>query len=260
MAQQTVNVGTRANSGGGDSLRNAMVKINENFDELYEKVGFIGGLDDGQIVTDVTGSIFADDSTLLVDAVNGSIPAANLTGALPAIDGSALTGITVASVAFSNVTSTPTTIAGYGITDAFDAQYSSLINTPNTLDGFGITDAAPINGPFVGDLVGSVYADDSTLMIDGQNGTILAPVSGDVVGNVTGNVTGNLTGNVDGDVKGSVFADDSTLLVDGVNGKILSANLQGALPTIEGDNITVNGSSIQSTINTISAALAIGLS
>ena len=42
---------------------------------------------------DLSGSVFADDSTLLVDAVNGSIPAANLTGALPALDGSALTNI-----------------------------------------------------------------------------------------------------------------------------------------------------------------------
>ena len=73
-------------------------------------------------------------------------------------------------------------------------------------------------------------------------------------------VTADLTGNVTGDVKGSVFADDSTLLVDGVNGKVLSANLEGALPAIEGDAITVNGTAIQSTINTISAALAIGLS
>jgi len=38
---------------------------------LYTKVG---GLEDGQIVTDVQGSVFADDSTLLVDGVNGIIP------------------------------------------------------------------------------------------------------------------------------------------------------------------------------------------
>ena len=35
MAQKTINVGSAANSGGGDPLRNAMIKINENFTELY---------------------------------------------------------------------------------------------------------------------------------------------------------------------------------------------------------------------------------
>ena len=64
------------------------------------------------------------------------------------------------SVAFSDLTSTPTTIAGYGITDAFDGNYGSLsgtpstfapashtqafstiTSTPTTLAGYGITDA-----------------------------------------------------------------------------------------------------------------------
>jgi hypothetical protein len=67
------------------------------------------------ITGDITGSVFGDDSTLLVDGVNGTLNATTLTGALPAIDGSALTGVTTA---FSNITSKPTTLAGYGITDA----------------------------------------------------------------------------------------------------------------------------------------------
>lgn len=53
---------------------------------------------------------------------------------------------------------------------------------------------------FNGDLEGSVFADDSTLIIDGTNGT--------------------LYGKLTGDVNGSVFADDSTLLVDAVSGTI----------------------------------------
>ncbi len=54
---------------------------------------------------------------------------------------------------WSNITSTPTTIAGYGITDAFDGAYGSLTGapttygwatitgTPTTISGYGITDA-----------------------------------------------------------------------------------------------------------------------
>ena len=90
MAQQTINVGSSPNSGGGDSLRDAMIKINENFTEVYAN---ITALEDGNIVTDIKGNVFAEDSTLLVDAVNGSIP-------------------------WSVISGTPTSVAGYGITDA----------------------------------------------------------------------------------------------------------------------------------------------
>jgi len=134
MAQQTVNIGSSANKGDGDPLRTAFTKINENFTEVYADIAAI----DPNTATDIKGSVFADDSTLLVDGVNGTIPAANLTGALPAIDGSALTGV---ASAFSDLTGTPTTLAGYGITDAFDGAFSSLTSTPTTLAGYGITDA-----------------------------------------------------------------------------------------------------------------------
>ena len=43
--------------------------------------------------------------------------------------------------AFSDLTSTPTTIAGYGITDAFDGAFGSLSGKPTTVAGYGITDA-----------------------------------------------------------------------------------------------------------------------
>jgi hypothetical protein len=71
MAKQTINVGTAANSGGGDPLRNALVKVNENFTEVYAK---LTALEDGNVVTDIKGNVFGDDSSLLVDAINNTIP------------------------------------------------------------------------------------------------------------------------------------------------------------------------------------------
>lgn len=71
MAQQVINVGTGYNTGSGDPLRDALIKVNENFTEIYAKVA---SLEDGSIVTDIKGNVFSDDSTLLVDAVNGTIP------------------------------------------------------------------------------------------------------------------------------------------------------------------------------------------
>ncbi len=64
-----------------------------------------------------------------------------------------------ALLAFADLTATPTTLAGYGITDAYtktqsDAQYApivhshtfaSLTSKPTTLAGYGITDAAAIS-------------------------------------------------------------------------------------------------------------------
>ena len=64
MAILTINIGTSANKGDGDPLRVAFDKINKNFAEL----------DVTNTKRDVVGSVFADDSTLLVDAVNGVIP------------------------------------------------------------------------------------------------------------------------------------------------------------------------------------------
>ena len=73
MAKQIINIGSSANKGDGEPLRTAFDKINDNFSELYLRVdNLTGGV--GVTVGDINGSVFADDSTVLVDAVNGNIP------------------------------------------------------------------------------------------------------------------------------------------------------------------------------------------
>jgi len=71
-----------------------------------------------------------------------------------------------------------------------------------------------LTGQVTGDLTGSVFADDSTAIIDAQNKTI------------TGDLTGNTEGYHTGDVSGSVFAIDSTVLVDSINGILVGTRLQ----------------------------------
>ena len=61
-------------------------------------------------------------------------------------DGGGLTNLPTPSITFNDLTTKPTTIAGYGITDAFDGNFSSLSGTPTTLAGYGITDAG--DSPF----------------------------------------------------------------------------------------------------------------
>jgi hypothetical protein len=78
MTRQIINVGV-ADKGNGDPIRVAFSKANDNFAELYNILSNNTG---GSIITtDVIGSVFADDSTLLVDGINGRIPYSVLSGA-----------------------------------------------------------------------------------------------------------------------------------------------------------------------------------
>ena len=63
-----------------------------------------------------------------------------------------------------------------------------------------------------GDLKGSVFADDSTKLVDAVEGKIVGPVEA--------NVTGNLVGNTTGTHQGNVVADDSTVLVEAYSGTV----------------------------------------
>ena len=69
MAQQNINIGTSANKGDGDPIRTAFTKVNANFTELYAQ-------HDGTIAqkTDITGSVFGDDSTLPVSYTHLTLP------------------------------------------------------------------------------------------------------------------------------------------------------------------------------------------
>ena len=172
MAQQNINIGSSANKGDGDPIRVAFTKVNANFTDLFARVivlegggvavaqdiqGDIYAQDSslaynsatnthygsfvGALAGDVTGSVFADNSTVIIDGVAGTVSSSALSGNLPALDGSALTNLTIPAQTFASLTSKPTTIAGYVITDAFDVVFASLTSTPTTIAGYGITDA-----------------------------------------------------------------------------------------------------------------------
>jgi len=88
-----------------------------------------------------------------------------------------------------------------------------LVNQVLTTDGQGNLSFQTISlESITGDLKGSVFADDSTKLVDGVEGKIVGPVEADVTGNVTGNTTGTHQGNV--------IADDSTVLVEAYSGTI----------------------------------------
>jgi len=96
------------------------------------------------IVGAITGIVKADGAGNISAAVAGT-DYSTFDGAFSSLTGTPTTisgyGITDAfDGAFSSLTGTPTTISGYGITDAFDGAFSSLTGTPTTISGYGITD------------------------------------------------------------------------------------------------------------------------
>jgi outer membrane lipoprotein SlyB len=85
-----------------------------------------------------------------------------------------------------------------------------------------------------------VFADDSTLVIDGITGQLFGTLHGNVTGNITGDVLGDLTGDVTGNVLGDVIGD--------VTGNV-SGNLTGLVRTAP-NNTFVDVNNIENRINT----------
>jgi hypothetical protein len=93
-----------------------------------------------QTVPDGVGIALTDLSVTTGSASgSGSLSYNSTTGAFTFAPPDLSTYLT--TVAFSDLTGKPTTIAGYGITDAFDGAFGSLTATPTTISGYGITDA-----------------------------------------------------------------------------------------------------------------------
>lgn len=89
-----------------------------------------------------------------------------------------------------------------------------------TLDLSSYTGNVTIDGTVEADFIGSIFASDSSVLVDAVDRKFF------------GDLEGNVLGSIVGDIKGSVFGDDSTLLVDGVNGRIVGpvfANVTGNL-------------------------------
>jgi hypothetical protein len=131
-----------------------------------------------------------------------------------------------------------TTATHSGISFTYDTIANTLTAQVNLSDYNGTIKASSFNG--------SIVANDSTLIINGETGTVLAErvsgtFTGSVIGNVTGNtsgthtgaVIGNVTGNVTGDVYGSIFANDSTLVFDAIDSVLAVRKIRSSSSTLD---------------------------
>lgn len=142
------------------------------------------------------------------------------------------------SLAWAKITGAPTTLSGYGITDAYSSSnpagyissvpaqsFSSLTGKPTTLSGYGITDAYPLTGNPSGFLT-SVPA-QSFSSLTGKPTTISGYGITDA-GTIANGGTG-LTTYATGDILYASAANVLSKLSAGTNGYVLT--LASGLPT-----------------------------
>jgi hypothetical protein len=176
--------------------------------ELYAGDGTtVGGIRiSGEVVDtlnqldDVDAALPQDGDILIYDSATGDWVA----GELPLVD---LPDVNAAGILDGQIL-------------AWDADTSSFIPTNNI--GGGDTS-------FVGDLVGSVFSDSSSLIVDGINSTVTARIlssngtevlyngtdgtNAAFTGSTIGDHLGNVTGSVDGNLQGNVVAEDSSVIL-----------------------------------------------
>ena len=216
-----------------------MVDAVEN--EIYASGGFFGNLTGnvtGNITGDVTGnvtgnlignttgyhtgdvkgSIFGDDSTKIVDAVENKVYADELWGTLR---GQTWMAAYDSYLTITNGGSTgpgPIQIVASANLDLTAGAGYTINANRNIVASGGVT--GNLTGYHTGDMTGSVFADDSTQLVDAVDGVLRGTHIGDVIG--------------------SVFADNSTMLVNGVDGTLYydpgtPADWNGDAPTTVGE-------------------------
>ena len=195
----------------------------------------------GNISGNSKGSIFADDSTLLVNAIDGSI---NLDGTVKGDvvpDQNEAYDLGSSSNRFKDLYLSGTSLY---LGSAQITASGAAVNLPagSTINGVLISDIDSGVAPG-SDYNINIVGDDSSSIINSSSRTVTA--SGGFFGNLTGNVTGDTTGYHTGDITGSIFSDDSTKIVDAVANEVYAAggffgNLTGDVVGNVTGNITTN--------------------
>jgi hypothetical protein len=217
----TFNLGSSTKRWNGAWVNN-LTATTINATELF---GYLDG--------DVEGSVFADDSTLLVDAVSGKIVGpveanvtGNITGNVIATDLTTLVNATTKTFT-GNLTGNVSGDLSGAITGTFQGQ---LLNAEGQVfldTTSGDVPTLPLN--VIGELRGDVIADDSTLLINGETGSI----------NLNGTINNNVVPNVDSTVNlgSSVYKFSNAYIANTVF--IGSSSTQSI--SASGSNITLKG-------------------
>lgn len=175
--QDFINVGSAPNSKDGDSLRSAFARLNDaidnidsNFSELYTA---IGQPVDGNLKTDIVGSVFADDSSVIVDSIDSKVTANAVTGGSIRISGHTIDTVDSSSIIVDQAISLNSNVTVGG----------DIL--PSTANGGDLGSAAkPWRSLYVSN--NTIYIGGNSLGLDNNgnlawNGSIVAHADGEFV-------------------------------------------------------------------------------
>jgi len=188
---------------------------------------------------DLTGSVFSDDSTLIVDGVNSQILAREFAGDNTKV--------------FINTTNRVEMEFQRRTENITDVSYGAISFTGSSASE-GERESARLVG---GDLGFFITHDSTGTATFPQSATTAITETGIGFGTYSPSVgleiigAGIITGGLSADVTGSLFSDSSTMLIDGTDGKLMIANINaigetGNAPVDTGTvdswlEVTVNG-------------------
>ena len=205
MAVQLINIGNIANDGTGDDLREAMIKINSNFEELdlrddEQTSGSNLGVDGESIF--VRRNVYDLEFKKIHAGTNVTLTA-DASKIVIAAD-SGVSDLTITADTGNVVLDNSAALSIVGGTDITTSITGSVL----TLAYNGITDLVSDTTP---QLSADLDAQANNLLNVGTIAT--TGVTGPVTGNVTGNTVGTHTGDVTGNVVGSVHGIDIRTLL-----------------------------------------------
>jgi hypothetical protein len=202
-----------------------------------------GAYFDGNLTGDVTGSVFGDDSTILVDGVAGKI--------VGDIDNAEVLTTTVQGRASANLNIYRGAGGTVSLGDASSGDVSvsdSGINITSTagvdIDGAATGTVNIGTGATTGNVTIGKVGNTTTI-----NGTLNAALTGNVNGNITGDVAGNVTGNID----------NTILTIGAASATSIAIGNPGSTTTIDGnfeltDALIVNNITADDSISITTAA------
>jgi len=199
MAVQLINIGNVANDGTGDDLREAFIKVNQNFEELdlrddeqttASNIGAEGeGLFFRRNAYDLEFKKISAGSNVTLTADDNKIVIAT-----PDI------GVTDLTITADNGTVVLDNSAALTISGGTDIS-TTIIDGILTVEYTGLSNLASDPSPQLSadlDAQSQNLLNVGTISSSGINGPLTGNVTGNVIGNLTGNVTGNVTGLVHG--------------------------------------------------------------
>ena len=214
----------------------------------------------GPIEGNLIGSVFADDSTKIIDGTDGTI---NLNrtindNVVPAIDAAYDLGST--SYKFKDIYLSG--LSSIFLGDATITSAGSVVDLPlgSTINGVPIS-----SGTGEGVVEGSTYkiniaAEDSAFMLNSDTGVITAAGGffGNLTGNVNGVITGNagstITGDVTGNLTGNVLASGGVTVVNVANrsATLTALNIE-SFGSINSPSLIVSSPSVSFVTETVSS-------